>query len=281
VPDPAHAARPLLVCGDETVVEDLLRLAAAAGAVLTVVAEAAVARPCWDDAPLVLVGDDQAGAVVRAGLPRRKRVVLVGRDVRDPGVWPRAVTVAAEHVVFLPEAESWLVGQLTDDASADCAALVVAVLGGRGGAGATTLATALSFAGVRAGVTTLLVDADVLGGGIDLVLGGQKATGLHWPGLGSSRRPLAAAVPTGSLPEAASLSVLSWDMTCWGSRSRRWSCCLVPGPVRSSWSSWTFRAISTELPRWCSPVRTERFSSCPPKSAPSPLPVEWRPLPVC
>jgi secretion/DNA translocation related CpaE-like protein len=164
-----------------------------------------------DETPLVLVGDDQAGAVIRAALPRRRTTIMVGRDLDDAGIWQRAVSVGAEHVVFLPEAERWLVDRLADAAQAGDAALVVCVVGGRGGAGATTLAAALAFAGLRSELRTVLVDADPLGGGIDLVLGGEDVPGLRWPDLAGARGRVAPAALRASLPVVDALTVLSWD----------------------------------------------------------------------
>jgi Flp pilus assembly CpaE family ATPase len=77
--------------------------------------------------------------------------VLVGSDLDDADVWQRAVQVGAEHVVFLPDAEVWLVERLSDAAhrSTGAEAPVVAVVGGRGGAGATTLACSLALTAAR------------------------------------------------------------------------------------------------------------------------------------
>ena len=47
----------------------------------------------------------------------------------------------------------------------------VAVLGGRGGAGASVFAAGLAVTAGRAGLRTMLVDADPLGGGVDLAVG--------------------------------------------------------------------------------------------------------------
>jgi secretion/DNA translocation related CpaE-like protein len=208
---PAGPGRTLVLSADEELVDDLLRLASAAAVELVVVPEAGAARGTWGGAPLVLVGDDQAAAVIDVGLPRRRGVVVVGRSLDDPGIWQRAVSVGAEQVVFLPEAEGWLVDRLADSADVGATALVLCVVGGRGGGGATTLAAALAFAGLRRRMRTLLVDADPLGGGIDLVLGGEDAPGLRWPDLASARGRVAPSALSASLPEVDALTVLSWD----------------------------------------------------------------------
>lgn len=203
--------RPLLVTADADVLDDLLRLAATAGVELEVAPDATGAQRAWASAPLVVVGPDAAARCARARLPRRAGVVLLGGDLDDAGVWQLAVEVGAEHVLFLPDAEPWLVGALADAAEGPGSdGVVVAVLGGRGGAGATTLACALAVSAERLGHRTLLVDGDPLGGGIDLVFGGELQAGLRWPDLGATRGRVPAAALAEALPRLHDLAVLSW-----------------------------------------------------------------------
>src|SRR5262249_48185379 len=139
--------RPLIVTDDPRILDDLLRLASAADTDVEVASGAHPASRSWARAPIVLVGTDQAAACTRACLPRRNEVVLVGVDLDDADVWERAVRLGADRVVFLPDAEVWLVDALADAADPPSArAAVVGVVGGRGGAGATCLAVALSLA---------------------------------------------------------------------------------------------------------------------------------------
>jgi secretion/DNA translocation related CpaE-like protein len=149
--------------------------------------------------------------VLRHRLPRRDAVILVG-DLDDAGVWQRAVEVGAEHVVFLPDAERWLTDRLSDAGeTGGTEAALVAVVGGRGGAGATTLACALAVTAARNGWSTLLVDGDPLGGGIDLVFGGEQDHGVRWTELGATRGRVPAAALAEALPRMSGLSVLSFD----------------------------------------------------------------------
>ena len=209
---PTAGARPLVVTSDPDVLEELLRLGATAGAELDVASDAASARRSWASASFVVVAADLLVACLRVGLPRRAGVVLLGRDLDDAGVWQQAVELGAEHVLFLPEAEPWLVDRLTDAVeSRGPAGALVAVVGGRGGAGATTLACALAVTATRLGRPTLLVDGDPLGGGIDLVFGGERSGGVRWPDLGATRGRVPAAALDGALPRMQGLSVLSWD----------------------------------------------------------------------
>lgn len=202
--------RPLVVTEDEDLLDDLLRLCAAAGTQAEV--SHAPGRQDWAAAPLVLVGDDSAGRLAAAGQARRGGVMLVGRDQDDPGVWERAVAVGAEQVLVLPDAETELVDRIADAAEgAGAQARTVGVVGGRGGAGASTLACALAVTAARAGRRTVLVDADPLGGGLDVLLGGEEAEGLRWPAFASSRGRIAGAALEESLPRLHDLRLLSWD----------------------------------------------------------------------
>ncbi|MCK1795129.1 septum formation initiator [Streptomyces sp. XM4193] len=216
----------LIVTEDADLLDDLLRLCAAAGAEAEVVHGPRAADPSgarsWRSAPLVLLGDDRArplGAELHS-VARREGVLLVGKDLDDHSIWERGVRLGAEQVVFLPDAERWLTGRIADAVEGvGRPALTVGVVGGRGGAGASTLACALAMSAARDGERTMLVDGDPLGGGLDILLGGESADGLRWPALLESRGRVAAKALEESLPAVAELRVLSWD---------RSDCVLVP-----------------------------------------------------
>src|SRR6185295_2350808 len=90
-------------------------------------------------------------------------------------------------VAVLPEAEKWLIDRLLEAAEPAAEAPVIGVIGGRGGAGASVLATALALTAAEAGLRPLLIDADPLGGGLDLLLDAEREPGLRWPGLSTVR----------------------------------------------------------------------------------------------
>lgn len=208
-----HRPLPLVVTADADLLDDLLRLAAAGGTEVEVAADPAAARSRWQPAPLVLVGGDQAQPCLRARLPRRGRLVLVGRTgTTDPG-WEVAELLGAEHVATLPAAEPWLVDRfaecLPQQSTAD--ARVVGVLGGRGGAGASVFAGGLAVTAARARLRTLLVDADPLGGGLDLVLGWEQLEGLRWPALTAADGRVDPPALVQALPSRGDLVVLSAD----------------------------------------------------------------------
>ena len=204
--------RPLLLTADPVVLDDLLRIGVTAGTEVQVAPDVGAARRVWAAAACVVVGPDAAAACARARLPRRPGVVLLGADLDDAGIWQTAVEVGAEHVVFLPDGEAWLTELLAEAVEPSrTGGQLVAVVGGRGGAGATTLAVALALQGARTGRSSLLVDADPLGGGIDLVLGGESDQGLRWPDLATTAGRVPGGALTAALPRMAELSVLSWN----------------------------------------------------------------------
>ena len=229
--------RPLIVTGDPLLLDDLLRLAAAAGVETTVAPDVVAARGPWRDAALVLVGGDLVADLVRIGLPRRRGVLVVPADRHQADVWPLASAAGAESVAPLPGAEGLLVDRLAG-AGAQPAATVVVVMGGRGGAGASTLACALARAAVRSAARwapVLLVDADPLGGGLDLLLGAEGAPGLRWPDLADARGRASPHELHAALPIVDGVSLLSWHRgdpvvlpacrhglrrRCWAPRSR-------------------------------------------------------------
>lgn len=202
--------RPLLVTSDPLLLEVLERLCAAAGVQAEIGVEASGALGAWDSAALLVVGDDLAADLLAAAPPRRPDLLLAVRHVPDQDVWERAATLGAA-VVVLPQAEAWLLDRL-----AACQdgpgrrGVTVGVVGGRGGAGASTLAAALAVTAGRR-VDTLLLDMDPLGGGLDLVVGVEHAPGLRWPDLAGARGRVSDSALVPALPRAGGLPVLSWD----------------------------------------------------------------------
>ncbi|SCK30236.1 helicase/secretion neighborhood CpaE-like protein [Streptomyces sp. LamerLS-316] len=137
--------------------------------------------------------------------------MLVGRDQDDPDVWRRAVEIGAEYVLRLPDSEGWLVDQIANAVEGvGRSALTVGVLGGRGGSGASTLACALAVTAAKSGRRTMLIDGDPLGGGIDVLLGGEGSEGLRWPDFARSKGRLGGGALEESLPALHGLRVLSW-----------------------------------------------------------------------
>lgn len=214
-PQPNTPARPLFVTAHPRLLDELLRLCAATGVEPEIRGDPESARSLWDESPLVIVGDDVSEVTIHCALPPREDVVLLGTDLDDGDIWRRAAAVGADHVIFLPDAEVWLGDRFADladhAAGTTSPALCVAVVGGRGGAGASTLACALAVGAVRRGRAAALVDVDPIGGGIDILLGGEAASGLRWPDLCGARGRVDGGALSAALPRLHGLTVLSCD----------------------------------------------------------------------
>ncbi|MEJ2869550.1 septum site-determining protein Ssd [Actinomycetospora sp. OC33-EN08] len=209
--------RVTLLCEDEDLTDEVVRLAAAAGCELERVPDATALRRRWPGAPMVLLDERGAAAAAAAAvrLGRRDGVVVLCRGDPPGSVWEPAVAVGAEHVVSLPEGEQWLVTALSEiegEVPDGGPGRVVCVLGGRGGAGASVLAAAIAVRARDEGDRVLLVDCDPLGGGLDLVVGAEQLDGLRWPGLALGGGRVAAASLHDALPSAdGPLTVLACD----------------------------------------------------------------------
>lgn len=251
------SGRPLAVTADDALLDDLVRLATAAGASLDVAAEANTAGRLWSAAPLVLVGADLLPALARASPVRRRDVVVVGRGIGNPVLWQGAVDVGAEQVVDVVDDEQWLVARIADAADGNSRdAMTVGVLAGRGGAGASTLAAALAVTAVRHGRTSFLVDADPLGGGINLVLGGEDRVGMRWPELVATEGRVGAGALRSVLPCVDELVVLSWDRSDLLEIPRSAMRAVLDAARRGS------DVVLVDLPRHVDPATEEALSRC-------------------
>jgi secretion/DNA translocation related CpaE-like protein len=201
----------MIASDDPSIVDDLLRLAAAADVQTELVRDADRARQGWHWPSLVLVGYDLAEAVAVDAPPRRPGVVVVAPAQHTDDLYRRAIQIGAQDVARLPDDESWLVDAMAAAAEpVDGWGSVVCVLGARGGAGASVLSAALGVAAARTGLRTLLIDGDPLGGGLDIVLGLEDQEGARWPHFAERRGRLSAANLYEALPRLGDLSVLSW-----------------------------------------------------------------------
>ncbi|WP_082574880.1 septum site-determining protein Ssd [Arthrobacter sp. Soil763] len=201
---PADAAGTLLVTRSAVLRSEVERIAAAAGRQLLVVPDAAAAAPHWDSAGTVLVGSDVAELPPRRSAP----AVLVGLD--DDGLWPLAAAMGADRVAVLPDAGAWLAEYLTRSQAPDPGGHVLGVIGGCGGAGATTAAVWLAQAAAGLGARVLLVDGDPWGGGLELALAAEEEPGLRWPDLAGASGSIDPDQLQQALPEAGGFSFLSW-----------------------------------------------------------------------
>ena len=250
------ATAPLLVTDDDLLLADLVRLAAAAGVAPEVARSSAAALRGWTSAPLVLVGADRASDLAQCRPPRRARVHVVGRGPLPDLLFRDALAVGAESVAGLPASESWLVEVLTDVGDgAGASGTTVGVLGGAGGAGATVFAAALAQVCAASG-STLLMDADVLGAGIDRVLGLEHLDGIRWDALMQASGRLSARSLREALPRRDRLSVLTWPVDRTPS--------LQAFAVREALSAGRrgFDTVVVDVPRHPDPVVDEVLARC-------------------
>jgi secretion/DNA translocation related CpaE-like protein len=201
---------PLLITASAPLRDELLRLAAAAGVRPDVAPDLPSALRAWTTASVVLVGADLAPALAALAPGRRDGVHVVADAPVPAELFREALALGAEGVVDLPSSAGWVVERLNDAGDPGATrGLVVGVLGGSGGAGATTLACALGQAAARCG-PTVVVDCDPLGPGVDRVLGLDGRDGSRWEALCQTTGRLSARALREALPQRDGLRALSW-----------------------------------------------------------------------
>ena len=210
-PTGTGCARGILAVLAESVMRDEVDRVAAAVGVRVVHAGNTfpISRKTWSAAAAVVLDEAAAQACARAGLPRRAHVIVVTGSEPASATWAAAIEVGARHVLRLPAQERDLVRGFADagEFARDDGALgqVVAVIGGRGGAGASLFAAALA----QLATDPLLVDLDPWGGGIDLLVGGETAPGVRWPDLALQGGRLNWSAVRGALPRYRGICMLS------------------------------------------------------------------------
>ena len=162
-----------------------------------------------DDALREQVRDHAAalGITLRQGVPGAAAVIIDGAALEhgspapaadgapllvvtaEPEIpvtlWRRALAIGARSVLPLPSASEELLSQLSVLSRPRAAALRIGVVGGCGGAGASSFAARLAGAALRSGSPSgreavTLVDADPLGGGLDLLVEAPQREGIGW-----------------------------------------------------------------------------------------------------
>ncbi|WP_460863606.1 septum site-determining protein Ssd [Nocardiopsis coralliicola] len=210
--------RPLVVTADPALLDDLLRLAAAAAVEVTVAASAEQAARDWTGAPLAVVGADLLRPF--AGLapaPHPNAVAVLGAagaaaDTSSASAEADAVRLGVRALLRLPRDEPRLTDLFADGAHVRARpCLVVGTVGGCGGAGASLLALALAVEGLRRRLRTALVDADPLGPGLDLLSGHDELGGTRWSGLAARQGRLGWTALREALPSLRGCPLVTWD----------------------------------------------------------------------
>lgn len=216
----------LLLTRSPAVLDEVARLAAAGGHEPLSRGEPETSLAEWAAAAVVLVGADVVEELAALAPSRRAAVHVVGHAPPDD-VFRAALAVGAESVIDLAEAGALLVELLTDAGDPASAGVLLGVVGGTGGAGATTLACALAQGAASRG-PTLLVDTDPLGAGVDRFLGLEEAAGVRWGELHDTAGRLGARALQDGVPRTGRLGVVTW-----GSGAR----VLEPATVRRTLSA--------------------------------------------
>ncbi|HNA98743.1 MAG TPA: septum site determining protein [Marmoricola sp.] len=198
----------LLVTIDESLSSEVLRLAAAAGVQPRLITSAEEALASWGSGAAILVGADLAGACAALTPPRRPGVQVLTQGAANTSTYAAALALSAEGMVDLSLTPNWLLEILSNlGDTAGPPGLIVGILGGCGGAGASVFATALAQASSRSR-TTLLIDADQLGTGIERILGQDSLPGARWDALSGASGRLSGWSLRDSLPSWQQLSLL-------------------------------------------------------------------------
>ena len=163
--------RPLIITDDELVLDDLLRVAAAAGVEVTHTREPD-SRALWRSAPLVLIDAALVPRAVGGPASPAAGVVMVAAPSPGSELWEHCVRLGVDRTLLLDRSEEVLIGLLSDAVAGGAGdGCCVAVLGACGGAGASVFASAWpspprAMRGEHGEV--LLVDCDPWGAGLDV-----------------------------------------------------------------------------------------------------------------
>lgn len=206
--DVVTASAPLLITRDPRVLDSVLAACTSQGITPEVARDDESVQRWWRTARLVLVGGDQAPAVAGLGLPARTGVHLVGHRRDELIGW--SVPLDAS-VIVLPE-HVGLLGSVLEVRPHEGAGdgRLVRVVGGSGGVGASTLTAAL--AQVASGrMSSVAVELDPCGGGLDLLFGAETAPGWRWGDLRAAAGHVEGLA--GRLPNVSGVDVLAHGRT--------------------------------------------------------------------
>ena len=202
--------QPLVVSADPRITDEVRRVAAATGHVPLHVADTGAVRASWTAASGIVIGADRVGELAELRLPRRSGAAVVTlTESPDPDTWRAAFALGVDQVLSLPRDRDRL-ADLLDGAAGAAAGALVCVVGGCGGAGTSVFAAALAVTARGLERSSLLVDGDAYGGGIDLLVGAEDVTGLGWPDLAATSGRVGAASLRELLPVVDGVSLLSW-----------------------------------------------------------------------
>lgn len=170
----------VLVTRDSALIDVVSATALALGTSVAVASGRDELRSLWPDARVRLVGVDM---ITRAA----------EMEQRNGGTWvvgqPDALLLAASAelgapALALPQSSPRLAEILARGREPEPSAAVVALVGGSGGVGTSSLAVATALLAAERGRRVAAVELARCGGGLDLMMGLEAAAGLRWGDLG-------------------------------------------------------------------------------------------------
>lgn len=178
----ARASESLLVTRDASLIDAVTATALAIGAPVVVAGDRDELRVLWPAAGVALVGPDMATRV--ASLETRSaRTWVVGRA--DSTLLAASAELRAPALA-LPQASAQLAEVLSGRRDPEPGSVVVALVGGSGGVGTSSVAVAMSLLAAERGIRVAIVELTDSGGGLDLLLGLEAAPGVRWDNLANA-----------------------------------------------------------------------------------------------
>lgn len=133
----------------------------------------------------------------------------------EPVIWVSgkggAQVGAGVEPFCLPGQEISLIARLISATLDRRASYRMGIAGGCGGAGVSTMAVTLAAVAAAGTTPVRLIDADPSAGGIDLLVGAERASGLRWSDLVGCEGPIAGESLERCLPQVNRVRLLSFD----------------------------------------------------------------------
>lgn len=178
----------LLVTRDASLIDAVTATALAIGVTVVVAGDRDELRMQWPAANVRLVGTDMASRVTAMG-SRDGDTWVVGSA--DTALLAASAELRAPALA-LPKASAQLAEVLSQRQDPGPGSTVVALVGGSGGVGTSSVAVAMSVMAARRGKQVTAVELADSGGGLDLLLGLEATPGVRWDGLANATGELGA-----------------------------------------------------------------------------------------